>query len=71
MSQDRLCDLALISIEWDKTEKTDFDDIIDEFSFKNKGTESATLISMLCYLNKKRLDIANISPVRFVLHLQD
>jgi len=32
MSQDRLCDLALMSIERNKTEKIDFDDIIDEFA---------------------------------------
>jgi len=29
MSQDRSCDLALMSIERDETEKTDFDDIIN------------------------------------------
>jgi len=32
MSQDRLCDLALMSVERDETEKTDFVHIIDEFS---------------------------------------
>jgi len=26
----RLCDLALMSIEWDEPEKTDFDEIVDE-----------------------------------------
>jgi len=32
MSQDRLCDLALMSTERNETEKIDFDDIIDEFA---------------------------------------
>ena len=32
MSPDRLCDLALMSIKMEETEKTDVDDIIHEFS---------------------------------------
>ena len=32
MSQERLCDLALLSIERDETKKTNFDKIIDEFA---------------------------------------
>jgi len=32
MSQGRLCDLALMNAERDETEKTDFDEIIDEFA---------------------------------------
>jgi len=35
MNQDRLCDLALMSIEKDEIEKTDFDDIINEFASIN------------------------------------
>ena len=31
MSQKRLCDLALLSIERDETKKTNFDEIVDEF----------------------------------------
>ena len=31
MSQERLCDPALLSIERDETKKTNFDKIIDEF----------------------------------------
>ena len=32
MSQERLCDLALLDIERDETKKTNFDEIIDEFA---------------------------------------
>ena len=32
MGQERLCDLALLSKERDKTKKTNFDKIIDEFA---------------------------------------
>ena len=32
MSQERLCDLALLSIERDETKKTNFDVIIDKFA---------------------------------------
>ncbi|XP_053158016.1 uncharacterized protein LOC128347425 isoform X2 [Hemicordylus capensis] len=32
MGQDRLCDLALLSVEREETEKTDFDHIIDQFA---------------------------------------
>jgi len=50
MNQDRLCVLALMSIEREETNKNFFDEIIYEF---DKGTESAVLIGMLCYLSKK------------------
>jgi len=33
MSQDRLCDLAVMSMESEETEKTDFGEIIDEFAW--------------------------------------
>jgi len=33
MSQDRLCDLVLMSIEREETEKTDFDEIINDFGY--------------------------------------
>ena len=32
MSQERLCDMTLLSIEENKTKKTNFDKIIDEFA---------------------------------------
>ena len=32
MSQERLCDLALLRIERDETKKTNFDKIVDEFA---------------------------------------
>ncbi|XP_040262207.1 52 kDa repressor of the inhibitor of the protein kinase-like [Bufo bufo] len=32
MGQDRLCDLALLSVEREETEKTDFEQIIDQFA---------------------------------------
>ena len=32
MGQGRLCDLALLSVEREETEKTDFDRIIDQFA---------------------------------------
>ena len=32
MSQERLCNLALLSIDRDETKKTNFDEIIDEFA---------------------------------------
>ena len=32
MNHERLCDLALLSIERDETKKTNFDQIIDEFA---------------------------------------
>ena len=34
MSQERLCDLALLSIERDETKKTNFNQIIDEFALR-------------------------------------
>lgn len=32
MGQTRICDLAVLSVERDETEKTDFDDVIDQFA---------------------------------------
>ena len=32
MGQDRLSDLALLSVERETLEKTDFDDVIDQFA---------------------------------------
>ena len=46
MSQERLCDLVLLSIERDETKKTNFDKIIDEFCVK-KGTKS--IVVRPCY----------------------
>lgn len=34
MGQERFCDLALLSVERDETEKTDFNDLINEFASK-------------------------------------
>ena len=41
ISQKRLCDLALLSIERDETKKTNFDEIIDEFA--SRKTRKALL----------------------------
>jgi len=54
MNQNRLCDLAL-SLERDDSEKTDFDEIIDEFASIN--AQSVVLSRMLFCLNKKRPDM--------------
>ena len=32
MGQRRLCNLALLSVEREETEKTDFDEVIDQFA---------------------------------------
>ncbi|XP_048344871.1 uncharacterized protein LOC125428571 isoform X2 [Sphaerodactylus townsendi] len=37
MGQQRLCDLALLSVEREETEKTNFDDIIDRFASAEAG----------------------------------
>jgi len=53
MNQDRLCDQAL-GIEREEREKTDFDEIIDDFaSIKARKV----LFWVTCVLNKKRLAI--------------
>jgi len=49
VSRDRLCDLAVaLSIEWDETEKTDFDDIMDGFS---SIKAQKVLFSLACCVN--------------------
>ena len=42
MIQERLCYIALLSIESDETKKTNFDEIIDEFASR-KGTKSTVV----------------------------